>query len=143
VGSVADFAAGQTITIDVGGNVETATINSVGTAGATTASAATSAGASVIPVASAIGFSAGQTITVDGENPETAVIAATAGGGRGGSATITVNAPLKSAHASGATIAGSGITLRAALARAHDSGAQGNSGVPTPGGPNHYERPKR
>ena len=65
VASVADFAAGQTIMIDTGANLETAVIATVGTAGATTVGAATDVGATVIPVASAAGFSAGQTITID------------------------------------------------------------------------------
>ncbi len=56
VASVADFAAGQTIMIDTGANLETAVIATVGTAGATTVGAATNVGATVIPVASAIGF---------------------------------------------------------------------------------------
>ena len=102
VASVADFAAGQTIMIDTGANLETAVIATVGTAGATTVGAATDVGATVIPVASAIGFSAGQTITIDsGANHETAVVASVTGGGRGGGgggsgggATITVAAPL-------------------------------------------------
>ena len=54
VASVADFAAGQTITIDTGANLETAVIATVGTAGATTVGAATNVGATVIPVASAV-----------------------------------------------------------------------------------------
>ena len=84
VASVADFAAGQTIMIDTGANLETAVIATVGTAGATTVGAATDVGATVIPVASAIGFSAGQTITIDsGANRETAVVVSTTGG-RGG-----------------------------------------------------------
>ena len=41
VASVADFAAGQTIMIDTGANLETAVIATVGTAGATTVGAAT------------------------------------------------------------------------------------------------------
>ena len=139
VASVADFAAGQTIMIDTGANLETAVIATVGTAGATTAGAATDAGATVIPVASGIGFSAGQTITIDsGANQETAVVVA-AGGGRGG-ATITVAAPLTHAHAAGAQVSGSGITLTAALTQAHASGAQVASDVPTPGAPNKYAR---
>ena len=98
VASVADFAAGQTITIDTGANLETAVIATVGTAGATTAGAATEVGATVIPVANATGFSAGQTITIDsGANQETAVVVS-ASGGRGG-ARITLAAPLIRAHA--------------------------------------------
>ena len=78
VASVADFAAGQTIMIDTGANLETAVIATVGTAGATTVGAATDVGATVIPVAGGMGFSAGQTITIDsGANQETAVVAST------------------------------------------------------------------
>ncbi len=139
VASVADFAAGQTIMIDTGANLETAIIATVGTAGATTQSAATEEGATVIPVAGAVGFAAGQTITLDsGANHETAVVVS-AGGGRGG-ARISVAAPLTRAHAAGAPISGSGITLNAALTRTHAGGAQVSSDLPTPGAPNKYSR---
>ena len=146
VASVADFGAGQTITIDTGASLETAVIATVGTAGATTVGTATNVGATVIPVASGVGFSAGQTITIDsGANQETAVVASTTGGGRGGGrggagATITVAAPLTLAHAAGAQVSGSGITLTAALTRAHASGAQVAGNLPTPGAPNQYYR---
>jgi hypothetical protein len=149
VASVADFAAGQTILIDTGASLETAVIATVGTAGATTVGAATVVGATVIPVAGGMGFSAGQTITIDsGANQETAVVASTGRGapggpgrgGPGGGATITVAAPLKSAHEAGAQVSGTGITLTAPLTRAHDSGAQVGSNVPTPGAPNQYQR---
>jgi hypothetical protein len=140
VSGVADFAAGQTINVDTGANVETASIATVGTAGASTLAAATTPGATVIPVASAIGFAAGQTITIDGGGTvETAVVAATAFGGRGGAGpTVTVGAPLSSAHAAGAQISGSGLTLAAPLTRAHAAGAQVASDLPTPGAPNKY-----
>jgi hypothetical protein len=164
VASVADFGAGQTITIDTGANRETAVIATVGTPGATTVGTATEVGATVIPVASAAGFSAGQTITIDsGTNRETAVVASVSGGGRGGfgggrggpgggrggpgggrggpgGTTITVAAPLTFAHAVGAQVSGSGITLTAALTKAHDSGAQVGSSGPTPGAPNQYSK---
>ena len=148
VTSVADFAAGQTIMIDTGANLQTAVIATIGTAGATTVGANTNAGATVLPVASGAGFTTGQTITIDsGANQETAVIAATTGGGRGGrgggpgaGATITVAAALKSAHAAGAQVSGSGITLTAALTQTHASGAQVAGSIPTPGAPNKYYR---
>jgi hypothetical protein len=145
VASVADFAAGQTIMIDTGASLETAVIATVGTAGATTAGAATAVGATVIPVAGGAGFTAGQTIIIDsGGNHETAVVASTTGGGRGGgSATITVAAPLTFAHAAGAQVSGTGITLTAALTRAHASGAQVAGSIPTPGAPNQYYRRRR
>jgi hypothetical protein len=151
IAGLADFSAGQTIMIDAGANLETAVIATVGTPGATTVATAIPAGATVIPVPGGMGFSPGQTITIDsGANQETAVIASTGrgapppGGGRGpGGATITVTAPLKSAHEPGAQVSGSGITLTAPLTRAHDSGAQVASNVPTPGAPNQYSRRNR
>jgi hypothetical protein len=137
VASVTDFAAGQTITIDSGANLETAVIATVGTGGATTAGVATDVGATSIPVAGAIGFSAGQTINIDGgASHETAVVVSVAGG-RGG-ARITVAAPLTFAHAAGTQISGTGITLTAALTRAHANGAQVATDAPTPGAPNKY-----
>jgi len=140
VATVADFAAGQTIMVDTGANIETAVIATVGTAGATTTGAAASVGATVIAVASAAGFSAGQAIAIDsGANQETAVVASTTGGGRGGGgATIIVTAALRLTHAAGAQVSGTGITLSAPLTRAHASGVQVTGSVPTPGAPNQY-----
>jgi len=139
VATVSDFVSGQTVTIDSGGNAETAIIASVGTAGATTATAATNTGVSMIPVAGAIGFTRGETVTIDsGPNEEMARVVTTTGG-RGG-ATITVASPLTHTHAAGAQISGSGITLRAPLARAHAVATQVASGAPTPGAPNNYQR---
>jgi hypothetical protein len=139
VANVADFAAGQSITVDAAANAEPAVIAAVGTSGATTSSAASEPGATVIPVAGALGFSAGQSITIDsGSSAETAVVAAVAGG-RGG-ASITVTSPLKNAHAMGVQLSGSGITLTAGLSKPHAGGAQVASSVPTPGAPNRYLR---
>ena len=148
VAGVAGFAAGQTIMIDTGASLETAVIATVGTPGAGTMSADTKAGATVIPVASAMGFSAGQAITIDsGANQETAVVVSIGRvfgpggpGSPGGSATITVTAPLTMAHATGAQVSGTGITLTAALTRAHDSGAHFAAKLPTPGAANQYFR---
>jgi non-reducing end alpha-L-arabinofuranosidase len=137
VAGVADFAVGQTITIDTGTNIESAVIATVGTSGGATMVTPTNAGATVIPVAGAMGFSAGQSIEIDsGTNRETAVIVSVAGG-RGGT-TISV-APLTLAHATGVPVSGSGITLTAALTRTHAVGAPVVSGVPTPGAPNQYQ----
>ncbi len=136
VANVTGFAAGQTIILDAGANLETAVIATVGTAGATTVSTAINAGATVIPVAGTAGFTVGQVITID---QETATISATTFGGRGGGTpTITVTAPLKSAHATGATVSGSGITFTAALTKPHAAGAPISSDLPTPGAPNKY-----
>jgi hypothetical protein len=142
VAGVADFATGQTITIDTGANLQSAVIATVGTAGATTVGAGTNVGATVIPVASAMGFIAGQAITIDsGTNQEAAVVASMSRGGRGGGgASLTIAAPLTLAHAAGAQVSGSGITLTAPLAQAHAAGAQVAGGAPTPGVPNKYYR---
>jgi hypothetical protein len=56
----------------------------------------------------------------------------------GPSDTITVNMPLKYAHAADAQVSGSGITLTEPLAKAHEHGAQVASQMPTPGKPNEY-----
>ena len=149
VASVADLAPGQTLIIDSEGNQETAAIATVGTAGATTTTSDVAAGATSIPVANPFGFAAGQSITVgNGSSQETAVVSAVAGGGRGGGgggrggagASITVNAPLKNAHPSGAQVSGSGITLSGALTKAHAGGALVTSNLATPGAPNKYDR---
>ena len=139
VASVADFVAGQTITIGTGSDSENAVISSVGTAGATTVSAATEAGTTVIPVASPMGFSAGETISIDdGANHETAVVESVRFSRAG--AGITVNKPLTKAHAAGAQVSGSGITLSAALRQAHAKGTPVERNAPTPGAPNKYDR---
>ncbi|MEO6080722.1 MAG: arabinofuranosidase catalytic domain-containing protein [Steroidobacteraceae bacterium] len=142
VTSLADFRAGQMISIDSGVNREAAVIATVGTLGATTVSTPTQAGATVIPVANAAGFTAGQAITIGGgTNVEAAVVATVAVGGRGGGGpSITVTAPLKLAQAAGVQVSGSGITLNAALTKAHQSGAQIAENTPTPGAANQYAR---
>jgi len=147
VANVGEFAAGQTVMIDAGSNMERAVIGTVGTAGGTTIGTATAAGATVIPVASIAGFVAGQPITIDsGAIAETAIVASTAagGGGRGGaaptSATVTVTAPLTAAHAVGAQVAGTGLTLTTALTKAHAVGTRVTTAVATPGAANRYYR---
>jgi hypothetical protein len=138
VAGVEGFVAGDSILIDSGADLETATIATVGAAGATTVRAATAPGATAIPVASPAGFSDGQTITIDsGADSETAVVASVQ---RFPAAEITVTAPLKQAHGAGAQLSGSGITLTAPLTRNHASGAQVADNVPTPGAPNQYSR---
>ena len=132
------FAAGDSIRIDSGPDLETATIETIGTAGATTLRMATALGAIAIPVASPAGFNEGQTIAIDsGAASESAVVASIQ---RFPAATITVTAPLRQAHATGAQLSGSGITLTAPLTRNHAGGAQVTDNVPTPGAPNRYNR---
>jgi hypothetical protein len=141
VASVEGFEVGQKIMVDTGASQETAVIATVGTAGATTTETATSAGATVIPVASTIGFTPGETITIDsGASTETAMVAAAS---RRGRATITVSAPLKSAHAADVQVSGTGITLSAALTQPHAGGAPVADSAPTPGAPNQYHSTRR
>ena len=142
VASVADFAAGQTITIDTGASMETAVIAEVGTAGASTVRAASNAGAVAIPVASPIGFTVGQTITIEGgANRETAVVTSVSfgRGPAGAGPVINVSKPLASAHAAGEKVSGTGLTFTSALTRAHETGAQVAGNAPTPGSPNRYD----
>ncbi len=137
VASVAGFGVGQTVRIDVGANLETAVIASVGTAGATTVGTATEVGVTVIPVASIMGFRVGQTIAIgSGANSETANVVSI---NRFGT-TISVAVPLTLAHAVGAQVSGTGITLTSALMQAHASAAQVAGSASTPGAPNHYYR---
>ena len=78
-------------------------------------------GATLIPVANAIGFRDGQTISIDtGANAATAVIASIR---RFGASSITVTSPLTYAHAAGAQVSGTGITLSVALTRERAGGA--------------------
>ena len=138
VTSVEGFEAGEKIYIDDGTRRETASIATVGTAGATTLSEPTNVDATVIPVASALGFRDGETITIGaGEDADTAVVSAIR---RFGPASITVKAPLLHAHANGTEVAGSGITLTSALSQAHEKGAPVADNLPTPGTANQYRR---
>jgi non-reducing end alpha-L-arabinofuranosidase len=139
VGTVANFAPGQTVLIDMGANTETGTIAAVGTAGATAASAAAAQGDTTIYIVNAKGIAEGQSIVIDsGAKAETATVVATAGGRNG--FRVTVAAPLKFAHAAGVAVVGTGITLRAPLARAHGVGTQITTARPTPGAPNSYPK---
>ena len=140
VAGVAEFNIGETLLIDTGANLETATIATVGTPGASTLSATTRIGVNIIPVASGVGFVAGQSIVIgSGAQQETAVVASvTGGGGRGPNPTIAITTSLTLAHDAGSPVAGSGITLTAALKRAHAAGVPVTDNVPTPGAPNRY-----
>jgi non-reducing end alpha-L-arabinofuranosidase len=137
VTSVDGFRPGQAVLIDAGADLETAVISTVGTAGATALVGSAAVGATVLPAANVIGFHKGQTISIgDGANSESAVVSAVRS--RGGD-TITLDAPLARAHASGEQISGSGISLTAPLSRPHTQGTQVSDNVPTPGAPNRYQ----
>lgn len=137
VSSVEGFDAGQTIRIDSGASLETATIAKVGTAGATTLSTATAAGATTIAVSRVMGFNDGQTITIgSGANAETAKVAFVTPWDN----TLSFAAPLTHAHAAGTEVFGTGITLAGPLKRSHPSAAQVTGSISTPGLPNDYFR---
>ncbi|HUV68599.1 MAG TPA: arabinofuranosidase catalytic domain-containing protein [Terracidiphilus sp.] len=140
VASVEGFDPGQTLRIDSGANLETAVIESVGTAGATTVGTAASVGATTIHLASLMGFRPGQSITIgSGADHETASIVAANRFG----ATITVAAPLAFAHSAGAQVSGTGITLTAPLTHQHAAAAPVAGYASTPGAPNIYSRKPR
>ena len=123
--SVAGFVAGQTVYIDTGANQETATIASVGTAGAAGTGLDLTAGltlahtgavaviqtdpavlpgATNIKVNSVMGYYPGDTITIDtGANVERRTIVAVGTPGLGGTG-IDLDAPLTLPHLAGATV---------------------------------------
>lgn len=141
VANVAEFAAGQTVTIGTGPDSERAVIASVGTAGSTRSGAATQVGDTVIPVAATAGFVVGQSITIDGgASEETATIALVQGGRAG--PRLTVTTPLTKPHPVGTALAGSGITLATPLVRALPRGAVMTTDLPTPGAANRYANPR-
>ncbi|MGC8550253.1 MAG: arabinofuranosidase catalytic domain-containing protein [Acidobacteriaceae bacterium] len=130
VASVDGLREGQVVRIGSGAAMETATIATVGTAGATTVKTSTDAGATVIPVADAQGFRPGDTITIGGgAELETALVARVEGRRM---PRIVVTAPLKDAHDAGTEVVGSGLTLAAPLARAHAIGTEVVGGTATP-----------
>jgi hypothetical protein len=134
VASVEGLREGQVVRIGSGAAMETATIATVGTAGATTVKTSTAAGATAIPVADARGFRPGDTITIGrGAELETAIVARLEGRRM---PRIVVTAPLKDAHGAGSEVVGTGLTLAAPLARAHASGTEVVGGVATPGAAN-------
>lgn len=138
VASVDGFRAGQMIAIESGGQVETAKIANVGSAGATTMDSVAAAGATMIPVAKTLGFVRGQAITIgEGAEQETAVVANVT---RRGAGAISVESPLKFSHGTGSQVTGTGISLTAGLARPHADGSQIVDSLPTPGAANNPGR---
>jgi hypothetical protein len=146
VQNIAEFAPGQSITIGAGAGVETATIASVGTAGAVKSAEAVAAGETVIPLASPagvpgnqLGFIAGQAVTIgEGDRSEMSTVLAVQGGP--GAARMMIAQPLRSAHPGGTLVAGTGITLAGALAKSHAANTQISTDQPTPGAPNRYSQ---
>jgi hypothetical protein len=132
---VSTFAAGQTVRIGSGAELESAVIAQAGSAGGTEAKEAATAGATSILVNNLAGFHEGQTITIDtGAKSETDTIASV----RRFEGTINVKSPLTYAHATGAQVSGTGITFTSALTHAHAAGAEVTDNLPTPGAANKY-----
>ena len=153
VASVTAMVAGKTINIDTGGAFESATIASVGTAGATGTGVTLTAPLASAHASGAPTTPAGQQIVVDsGAGQESATIRTVGTAGATGTG-LTLTAPLASAHASGAQVddrsinvevdpsggnqetvtvvnvgtagaAGTGIDVTPALVRDHPTGAK-------------------
>jgi hypothetical protein len=136
VAATADFAPGQSVTIDSGANLDRAVIAAVGTPGGTALALDAAAGATLLRVASVTGFSAGQRITIGGVAGESATVLLTASG-RGG-ARLSLTAPLTQTHKAGEEVSGSGLTFAAPLPHAHAAGVRILGNAATPGAPNAY-----
>ena len=153
VNNAANFAPGQTVNIDTGASLESATVAVVGTGGSTTLGLPASAGDSSLKLASVSGFAAGGTIYVDqgaaleqvvvdsvGSAGATTVRVAAAAGdttlfvqsrsgfSNGSTITIDSGADLESAVVQSTSSSGSGggqrLILTAPLAMAHAVGVQ-------------------
>ena len=93
--AITNFGAGQTVNIDTGANLETATIATVGGGSNSTLALASAAGDTNLKVAAVTGIVAGQTLFIDaGANLKNAVVASIGNGG---------NTTLSAAAAAGAT----------------------------------------
>ena len=131
IGSSANFAAGQTVNIDTGANLETATVAVAGVGGSTTLGLPTAVDDVVIKVPSITSFVAGGTIYIDqGVNIEPAVVATvgTAGASTVRTATLAgaTNIPVVSStgFATGNTITiDSGANLETAVIASTSSGS--------------------
>ncbi len=135
VASVNGFFPGETVRLDSGTNLETATIASVGTAGGTTLTRDAEPGATSLAVGNAAGFEEGENIRI-GNGQETAVIAAVR---RFPVAVILLQHPLTNHYPSGEMVSGSGITLGTALLHSHASRTNITGDLATPGAPNTYQ----
>ena len=136
VSRVDGFEPGQEITIGSGQDLESATIASVGTAGATRLLVSAEAGDKHVSAAEVIGFRNGETVIMgQGTEAETVTIANVR---RFETPEVTLTAPLVHAHAAQDPVVGTGITLRKPLKQTHVIGAQITNNEPTPGAPNRY-----
>jgi len=146
VASVTNFTTSQTIWVDTGANLESATITAVGTTGATGTGLTLAAplalahasgmavivvapvGATNIKVASVTNLTVTDILRIDtGANLETVTVTSVGTSGATGTG-VDVTPALSLAHASGTAVTdqskpGTGITLTAPLANAHAIGA--------------------
>ncbi len=143
VASVSGFSAGQQITIDIGASRESATISSVGTAGAggtgidlTTSTTnahngavlvdavVAPAGATNVKVASVTGFAVGDTMLVDTGAAQETVTVTVVGTATATGTGITFTPALAQLHNGGTTVVdlGTGITVSTPFTLAHAAG---------------------
>ena len=119
IASVAGFAIGQKVAIDLGGNYELATVTAVGKAGTQTMlSVGAAAGAAEIKLAATANITAGDTLTIGtGTRKELVKVV-------GVGDTVNLATPLKFAHAASIDVsdAGTGITFFPATKLPHASG---------------------
>lgn len=135
VDQVKGFAAGQSLTVDVGPSRDAAKVISVGSPGATNTTAELLKGETVLQVHEARDFQPGQEIIIDASGKAEAAVVSEV---RRWEHRIILQAPLQSSHPSGTSVTGTGITLSSALEHTHDVGSQVTSDLPTPGKPNVY-----
>jgi len=122
---------------------ETVTIKEVGSTGATTLLSRAVSGDKSLQVAAVQDFRAGQVIKIGNEEIK---IASVVQGRRPFGvisnavvpSTINLEEPLRLSYGAGTQVAGTGITLAAPLKSAHAQGATMTDNVPTPGAPNAY-----
>ena len=118
------FTVGQKIAIGFGRDLETATVNAVGTAGEQAyLAAAAAAGATNIEVTSTSGITAGAKIQLDiGSRRETVTVASVGTSGGNGTG-LTLAVPLRFAHSSNLPFSdrGTGISFTPATRFAHSS----------------------
>ncbi|MBV9550909.1 MAG: lamin tail domain-containing protein [Alphaproteobacteria bacterium] len=125
VASAAGFEAGQKIGIDLGGRYEEATVTSVGKAATQTTLAANAvAGATNLKLMALADITAGDSLIIGaGAHKETVKVVAVGTQGTSGSG-VTLAAPVRLDHATGADVSdtGTGISFTPATKFAHVSG---------------------
>jgi hypothetical protein len=139
--TAAPFSPGRTVVIDAGGDAETLTVATVGSAGITRASMPADKGANVVRVDDPRQFAVGQAVVIgSGADEETGVVAAVDTAWRAGK--LTLEKPLTRAHETGTSVSGTGIAFTGPLTKSHPAGTLMTAAddVATPGVANHGVR---